>query len=454
MSHAGHMGGRSRRSKIQMLMEAQGWICAHCEHPVDPELVAPHDFAPTLDHVIARARHGSNSILNLLAKHRICNEQKGDQPPTKRDHHWQGVVLAWLHEKDPLRLQAAIEAEIIHHQRGRGPMNKSEIFRITTERRDNMWIREAHIDCSTCNRSDPARADQSLAKAQPNAMKKFRWAGWELGKDRAHDVCPECVTKANEARREKNRKEFGMEHVAPGSLVDGYIHVASTLSPEPSVQPEPALEFLPGKAPRKRSSKGFMTWGGFNRRFNAQRSVLSQLAFHGRQSAIDGVDYVISLEPGTAQWRWTILSPDQPSKPTPDTSTAAVAAPIPEPANMNEAKTEPRADEPRTPTMADRRKVMDTIEASWNADKMCYQGSSTDKSIAERLGVPRKWVSDIRSEWFGAEANEASSKAIADVTAVIKRAEEMEMLGLKLATDAEALRADAKRILDSLKQAA
>lgn len=60
-----------------------------------------------------------------------------------------------------------------------------------------------------------------------------------------------------------------------------------------------------------------------------------------------------------------------------------------------------KADQPRQMGQGDRRRVFRAIDDYWDERSARYQGGTTDKSIAEKLGVPRAWVETIRIEAFG-----------------------------------------------------
>lgn len=95
---------------------------------------------------------------------------------------------------------------------------------------------------------------------------------------------------------------------------------------------------------------------------------------------------------------------------------------------------------PRIPTRDDRRRVLDGLEEHWNHDAGCYAKSFTDKSLAEKLNVPRAWVTAIRDEFFGTETNEAvaeNTKRLADLSV---RTKTLEDKALGIATEAEDLR--------------
>lgn len=57
----------------------------------------PEDaLAPTFDHVVPRSSGGGNGIRNGLLKHRACNSERADRPPTGCDLLWHEVVRVKL----------------------------------------------------------------------------------------------------------------------------------------------------------------------------------------------------------------------------------------------------------------------------------------------------------------------------------------------------------------------
>jgi len=66
----------SRRTRLYRRDNYLCWICGlPTDRTVDPRT---HDMAPTLDHVIPRARGGKDDDANLRCAHRICNSMKSD----------------------------------------------------------------------------------------------------------------------------------------------------------------------------------------------------------------------------------------------------------------------------------------------------------------------------------------------------------------------------------------
>ena len=61
------------------VFEADGYRCHICRRKTDPTKAAPHPKAPTVDHVIPLARHGTHEPRNCRTACFRCNAAKGDR---------------------------------------------------------------------------------------------------------------------------------------------------------------------------------------------------------------------------------------------------------------------------------------------------------------------------------------------------------------------------------------
>jgi ribosome-binding protein aMBF1 (putative translation factor) len=76
----------------------------------------------------------------------------------------------------------------------------------------------------------------------------------------------------------------------------------------------------------------------------------------------------------------------------------------------------PKAEPPREPTVAERRRIVDALDEHYNIDNALYRQSWSDTALAAKLNLPRAWVTDIRTLLFGkADANENSALKLAAV---------------------------------------
>lgn len=74
---------------------------------------------------------------------------------------------------------------------------------------------------------------------------------------------------------------------------------------------------------------------------------------------------------------------------------------------------------PRLPTFDEKRLILSKLDEVYLDSGRGYSGSWSDKSVAADLGVPWKWVADIREANFGPHAgNEAISEVLAEARAL------------------------------------
>jgi 5-methylcytosine-specific restriction endonuclease McrA len=82
-----HLSRGSRRHFAKRRLELaqdQGGLCFWCGEPMRDEAPSngrPHPpLMPTIDHIIPRARGGTNERVNLVAACSDCNNRRGDMP--------------------------------------------------------------------------------------------------------------------------------------------------------------------------------------------------------------------------------------------------------------------------------------------------------------------------------------------------------------------------------------
>lgn len=145
-----------------------------------------------------------------------------------------------------------------------------------------------------------------------------------------------------------------------------------------------------------------LTGGGFLSRYDARKDALAvlQAARKTGGAPAEGVDYWITQD-GYNLWGWRTTNPnpanqDQAERANPETKVATV---------------QPITDEPRAPTRIENRRIMETLDECYDADRQRYKSSFSDQALAVRLDVPRAWVSKVREEFYGPEANEAEIEA-------------------------------------------
>lgn len=97
------------------------------------------------------------------------------------------------------------------------------------------------------------------------------------------------------------------------------------------------------------------------------------------------------------------------------------------------------AEAPRQPTREDKRLIYVAIEEHYIDAAKGYAGSTTDAQIAEALDFPRKWVEDVRDEFFGPAGNEEITALAGLIEGFCKRAEEIEGMSKKLLEEGQKL---------------
>ena len=58
-------------------------------------------------------------------------------------------------------------------------------------------------------------------------------------------------------------------------------------------------------------------------------------------------------------------------------------------------------EQPREPTRAQKREIMDMLETAYDVESERYTGGDTDETVAEVLKVMPGWVAQIREDFFG-----------------------------------------------------
>lgn len=102
---------------------------------------------------------------------------------------------------------------------------------------------------------------------------------------------------------------------------------------------------------------------------------------------------------------------------------------------------------PREATVDERRRILDALEEHYDVQAKRYTGSFTDDAVSSKLKLPRAWVSDLRDKLFGPEANEAKALRDAALEELAKRASDLEDEALGLASKAETLGKDIRKVL-------
>jgi len=97
---------------------------------------------------------------------------------------------------------------------------------------------------------------------------------------------------------------------------------------------------------------------------------------------------------------------------------------MPEPSNK--PRLVPKADPPRSPERSDERRIFRTIDEHYRDDGSGYIGDASDDALAKQLGVPRKWVTDVRISHFGeSDSNDAMVDLLRQARDAIAQAEKL-----------------------------
>lgn len=112
---------------------------------------------------------------------------------------------------------------------------------------------------------------------------------------------------------------------------------------------------------------------------------------------------------------------------------------------------------PREMSVQERRKIFREIDDCYDEANSRYVDTHTDNTIAIKLGVPRKWVEDLRNENFGPSGENTEMERVASALGRIT-AELTDAINgcMEAASKAEKLKVEAdeaRKTLDSIKSA-
>ena len=113
---------------------------------------------------------------------------------------------------------------------------------------------------------------------------------------------------------------------------------------------------------------------------------------------------------------------------------------------MNGKPSNPKAEPPRQPTREDKRLIFAALEEVWLGEDKGYQSGHTDVTVAKGLGVPRKWVEDVRREMFGELGRNE------DMVAFVDRLDVVEAQLGKAAADLNRLLKEAAPLLELVRR--
>lgn len=107
---------------------------------------------------------------------------------------------------------------------------------------------------------------------------------------------------------------------------------------------------------------------------------------------------------------------------------------------------------PRNPTRDERAMIHDALTTAYDNVDQRYLKDGSDKALAEKLNVPRAWVADVRSMFFGDyDRNSETEKKKASLDAAINLAKLASTRLLEMASEADTLQRDleaARKLMD------
>lgn len=296
----------------------------------------------------------------------------------------------------------------------------------------------ASITCRKCH-----RIESQPSKSAGFAVEVFRKRGWLIGGKRSRDVCPGCRNQT-ERRPDMTAPQRRAAYNAIEARLDQQEGIAPAPSPEPPIvntvmaeKLAPLAEAMKGRGARRVGLLRGQTLGtGYTKRHNSQRAARTRLR---DPEAKEGIHYRIVNEPGGTFGFELITQPQE----------GLMAEAIPT-ERLPGVQPAPAAQPPRNPTPPENRRVLDAMDAHYDADRQMYRGSFTDEAVAQQLKVPRAWVTKVRADFYGPETNEAALMRGAKLDDAIKLAEAATKTLLDMAQQAEGLATELKKAREAL----
>lgn len=104
----------------------------------------------------------------------------------------------------------------------------------------------------------------------------------------------------------------------------------------------------------------------------------------------------------------------------------------------------------RKPTPVQNRLIVDELDTHYDLDNQRYKGNWSDQAIAEKLHVPRVWVSDLRAAICGPEGNDVQSEVLEKLEEYIQKCKKLENDALEIGARAESLEQEGIRLQQKL----
>jgi hypothetical protein len=369
-------------------------------------------------------------------------------------------------------------------------------FKMETRHTGGAHTNWAGIECGKCD------ADAwTQVRNGGWATREFRKQGWKIGNKPSQHRCPDCYGKAISQRRMIPDNPAIPPHIGVALLEDhvkknlldtsslthdlnevGAVPWASSsdlVPPHPEHNPDILIPVRIVVVPAKRGGQppqpGVTV---FTRRDNATRSAQK---FAGGTEGVSFFTYPLgegwtwqhadkmSRAEKDAYWERQTLPTTtvkgHPRKRLPNPTHEPKPAPIPVVEAKEEApmtvvsltqkeppmpqhQADPKTQQttydpgaaPRAPTRDQRMLIHDELTKAYDVVGQRYGGSDSDKALAERLDLPRAWVSDVRAMFFGDhDRNTAMEKRSKELDAAIDMANAATTHLMNLATEAEEL---------------
>jgi hypothetical protein len=161
-----------------------------------------------------------------------------------------------------------------------------------------------------------------------------------------------------------------------------------------------------------------------DRKYNTRRSAVQYLIRQGVSEPIEDTHYTLYRQDGG--WCWRLI-------------TEIKETPVQAPTPTTNITQHPTAEGMRPLSRPERRRIVDALEQRYRKDW-------SDQKLADKLNLPRAWLTQIRVEQFGDyDRNEVQDQAAVKFKETIALAEKTRDKLLQLATEAEGILNDLKR---------
>jgi hypothetical protein len=345
-------------------------------------------------------------------------------------------------------------------------MSFFEPFKIVVDQQEGKWLRDHTATCG-CGATAKSRISSTTLPGEVVA-KQFRHKGWEIGRHRSGDTCPDCIAAAKvkppkpaiaavpaapkpvQPKIEPTRVEAAVPEVAPSQYVDLEAVRWAKDRRGLSKPTKAVLVIIAGLLDQDgncdHNSSEIMRLAGFG----SERITSSLRQLQDRGLITRQIRNKRGGLSGRLPTRFRLNMNPQPEPNLMSSRSQTGDYNLDRTAQVIALAAAP----PHEPDRADKRRVHEAVELAWNYDTGRYRGGATDKSIAAALNVPRKWVSDRREDLFGDEANDDAVEAVTAAKALEQALAALEDRALTLATEAEAMRKSLTAVLAKLPKAA